>query len=148
LLAQRLIGATDWLTTKKEQNSETKDFKVGYFGASTGAAAALVAAAERPNAINAIVSRGGRPDLAGIDTLQKVQAPTLLIVGGDDVPVIDMNKQALDKMYMLKDNSNNKNNESKKKLVIVPGATHLFEEPGKLEEVARLAAKWFARYLR
>ena len=132
LLAKRLIGATDWL----KQNSESKDFKVGYFGASTGAAAALVAAVERPNTINAIVSRGGRPDLAGIDTLRKVQAPTLLIVGGNDVPVIDMNKQALDKMHMLKDN----NNENKKKLVIVPGATHLFEEPGKLEEVASLAS--------
>ena len=140
LLAKRLIGATDWL----KQNSKSKDFKVGYFGASTGAAAALVAAAERPNTINAIVSRGGRPDLAGIDTLRKVQAPTLLIVGGNDVPVIDMNKQALDKMHMLKDN----NNENKKKLVIVPGATHLFEEPGKLEEVASLAYEWFTCYLR
>jgi dienelactone hydrolase len=140
LLAKRLIGATDWL----KQNSESKDFKVGYFGASTGAAAALVAAVERPNTINAIVSRGGRPDLAGIDTLRKVQAPTLLIVGGNDVPVIDMNKQALDKMHTLKDN----NNENKKKLVIVPGATHLFEEPGKLEEVASLASEWFTCYLR
>jgi putative phosphoribosyl transferase len=142
LLAKRLIGATDWL----KQNSGSRDFNIGYFGASTGAAAALVAAAERPNTINAIVSRGGRPDLAGIDTLQKVQAPTLLIVGGNDVPVIDMNKQALDKMHVLKDNNNN--NENKKKLVIVPGATHLFEEPGKLEEVARLAAEWFSIYLR
>jgi putative phosphoribosyl transferase len=141
LLAKRLIGATDWL----KQNSGSRDFNIGYFGASTGAAAALVAAAERPNTINAIVSRGGRPDLAGIDTLQKVQAPTLLIVGGNDVPVIDMNKQALDRMHVLKDNNNNEN---KKKLVIVPGATHLFEEPGKLEEVARLAAEWFASYLR
>jgi putative phosphoribosyl transferase len=141
LLSQRLITATDWL----KQNPVSRNLKVGYFGASTGAAAALVAAAERPNTINAIVSRGGRPDLAGIDTLQKVQAPTLLIVGGNDVPVIDMNKQALDKMHMLKDN-NNEN--KKKKLVIVPGATHLFEEPGKLEEVARLAAEWFTIYLR
>jgi putative phosphoribosyl transferase len=143
LLAKRLIGATDWL----KQNSGSRDFNIGYFGASTGAAAALVAAAERPNTINAIVSRGGRPDLAGIDTLQKVQAPTLLIVGGNDVPVIDMNKQALDKMHVLKDNNNNNENK-KKRLVIVPGATHLFEEPGKLEEVARLAAEWFASYLR
>jgi putative phosphoribosyl transferase len=143
LLAKRLIGATDWL----KQNSGSRDFKVGYFGASTGAAAALVAAAERPNTINAIVSRGGRPDLAGIDTLQKVQAPTLLIGGGNDVPVIDMNKQALDKMHVLKDNNNNNENK-KKRLVIVPGATHLFEEPGKLEEVARLAAEWFSIYLR
>jgi putative phosphoribosyl transferase len=145
LLAKRLVGATDWLI---KQNSGSRDFKVGYFGASTGAAAALVAAAERPNIINAIVSRGGRPDLAGIDTLQKVQAPTLLIVGGNDVPVIDMNKQALDKMHVLKDNNNNNENKKNKKLVIVPGATHLFEEPGKLEEVARLAAEWFANYLR
>jgi putative phosphoribosyl transferase len=143
LLAKRLIGATDWL----KQNSGSRDFNIGYFGASTGAAAALVAAAERPNTINAIVSRGGRPDLAGIDTLQKVQAPTLLIVGGNDVPVIDMNKQALDKMHVLKDNNNNNENK-KKRLVIVPGATHLFEEPGKLEEVARLAAEWFSIYLR
>jgi putative phosphoribosyl transferase len=142
LLAKRLIGATDWL----KQNSGSRDFNIGYFGASTGAAAALVAAAECPNTINAIVSRGGRPDLAGIDTLQKVQAPTLLIVGGNDVPVIDMNKQALDKMHTLKDSNNNEN--KKKRLVIVPGATHLFEEPGKLEEVARLAAEWFASYLR
>src|ERR671931_649683 len=151
LLAQRLIRATDWLTTKEEQNLQTKGFKVGYFGASTGAAAALVAAAARPNTINAVVSRGGRPDLAGIDTLQKVQAPTLLIVGGDDVPVIDMNKQALNQMHMLKDDDRNENNNksrNKKKLVIIPGATHLFEEPGKLEEVASLAAEWFRSYLK
>jgi putative phosphoribosyl transferase len=152
LLAQRLIGTTDWLT--KQNSSGSKDFKVGYFGASTGAAAALVAAAERPNIINAIVSRGGRPDLAGIDTLQKVQAPTLLIVGGNDVPVIEMNKQALDKMHMLKDDSNSNNyseddkKKKKKKLVIISGATHLFEEPGALEEVARLAAEWFRGYLK
>ena len=142
LLAQRLGGVTDWLI---KQNLGSRDFKVGYFGASTGAAAALVAAAERPNTINAIVSRGGRPDLAGIDNLQKVQAPTLLIVGGNDVPVIDMNKQALNEMRILKDNNDNEN--KRKRLVIVPGATHLFEEPGKLEEVARLAAEWFAIYL-
>ena len=147
LLAKRLVGATDWLI---KQNSESRDFKVGYFGASTGAAAALVAAAQRPNTINAIVSRGGRPDLAGTDNLQKVQAPTLLVIGGNDVPVIDMNKQALDKMHMLEDSNNNdsEKNKNKKKLVIVPGATHLFEEPGKLEEVARLAAEWFSIYLR
>ena len=147
LLSQRLIAATDWL---KQNSGSRRRFKVGYFGASTGAAAALVAAAGRPNTINAIVSRGGRPDLAGIDTLQKVQAPTLLIVGGNDVPVIDMNKRALDKMYMLKDSYNDTEymNNKKKKLVIVPGATHLFEEPGKLEEVASLAAEWFIRYLR
>ena len=146
LLAQRLVGATDWL----KQNSGSRNLKVGYFGASTGAAAALVAAAERPSTINAIVSRGGRPDLAGTDNLQKVQASTLLIVGGNDVPVIAMNKQALDKMHMLEDSNNNdsEKNENKKKLVIVPGATHLFEEPGKLEEVACLAAEWFSNYLR
>jgi putative phosphoribosyl transferase len=149
LLSKRLIGTTDWII---KQNPQTKDFKVGYFGASTGAAAALVAAAECPNTINAVVSRGGRPDLAGIDTLQKVQAPTLLIVGGNDVPVIEMNKQALNQMRMLKDNTNNYNNKSrnknKNKLIIIPGATHLFEEPGKLEEVARLAAEWFGSYLK
>ncbi|MFL6391721.1 MAG: dienelactone hydrolase family protein [Nitrososphaeraceae archaeon] len=146
LLAQRLVGATDWL----KQNSGNRNLKVGYFGASTGAAAALVAAAERASTINAIVSRGGRPDLAGTDNLQKVQASTLLIVGGNDVPVIGMNKQALDKMHMLEDSNNNdsEKNKNKKKLVIVPGATHLFEEPGKLEEVARLAAEWFSNYLR
>ncbi|MFL6458560.1 MAG: dienelactone hydrolase family protein [Nitrososphaeraceae archaeon] len=146
LLAQRLVGATDWL----KQNSGSRNLKVGYFGASTGAAAALVAAAERASTINAIVSRGGRPDLAGTDNLQKVQASTLLIVGGNDVPVIAMNKQALDKMHMLEDSNNNdsEKNKNKKKLVIVPGATHLFEEPGKLEEVARLAAEWFSNYLR
>ena len=150
MLSQRLIAATDWL---KQNSGSRRRFKVGYFGASMGAAAALIAAAQRPHIINAIISRGGRPDLAGIDTLQKVQASTLLIVGGDDVPVIDMNKRALDKMYMLKDSYNDNNNteymnNKKKKLVIVPGATHLFEEPGKLEEVASLAAEWFIRYLR
>ena len=152
-LAERLIGATDWWLRKEggeEENNRNKNtdttetqkssFAIGYFGASTGAAAALIAAAESPNAVKAVVSRGGRPDLAGIDTLQRVQAPTLLIVGGNDVPVIDMNQRALDKMQAVKDN--------KKKLVIVPGATHLFEEPGKLEEVARLAADWFGKYLR
>ena len=155
LLAQRLVGATDWLTTKEEeQNLQTIDLKVGYFGASTGAAAALVAAAERPNIINAVVSRGGRPDLARIDTLRKVQASTLLIVGGNDVPVIEMNKQAYDEMRMLKEDNNGNNNYNhnnkykKKKLVIIPGATHLFEEPGKLEEVAHLAAEWFVSYVK
>ena len=154
LLAQRLVGTTDWLITKEEQNLQTIDLKVGYFGASTGAAAALVAAAERLNIINAVVSRGGRPDLARIDTLRKVQASTLLIVGGNDVPVIEMNKQAYDEMRMLKEDNNGNNNYNhnnkykKKKLVIIPGATHLFEEPGKLEEVAHLAAEWFVSYLK
>src|SRR5919197_289641 len=107
LLSQRLIAATDWL---KQNSGSRRRFKVGYFGASMGAAAALIAAAQRPHIINPIISRGGRPDLAGIDTLQKVQASTLLIVGGDDVPVIDMNKRALDKMYMLKDSYNDNSN--------------------------------------
>ena len=128
LLAQRLAGATDWLA----QNPDTNDLRTGYFGASTGAAAALVAAAERE--VGAVVSRGGRPDLAG-DALPLVKAPTLLIVGGNDVPVIRMNEEAMEQMR------------AEKKLEIVPGATHLFEEPGALEEVARLAADWFARHL-
>jgi putative phosphoribosyl transferase len=135
LLAQRLIGATDWL--KQEQNFQTKDLSIGYFGASTGAAAALVAAAQRQKIIKAIVSRGGRPDLAGSENLSRVRAPTLLIIGGNDEPVIEMNKDAFKHLTNLEDNKN------KKKIVIVPGATHLFEEPGKLEEVAFLAKDWF-----
>lgn len=130
-LAKRLVGATEWLLCQPD----TQTLKVGYFGASTGAAAALVAAAELPDAVAAVVSRGGRPDLAA-DALGTVRAPTLLIVGGDDVPVIGMNQEALSKMRC-----------PEKKLVIVPGATHLFEEPGTLEEVARLAAEWFAEHL-
>jgi dienelactone hydrolase len=132
LLAERLVGATDWLA----QQPETRDFQVGYFGSSTGGGAALVAAALRPEAAGAVVSRGGRPDLAG-DALPRVTAPTLLIVGGDDEPVIGMNQEALAKMTTCAD----------KRLEIVPGATHLFEEPGKLEEVARLARDWFASHL-
>src|SRR5438045_7486766 len=108
---------------------------VGYFGASTGAGAALVAAARRPERVGAVVSRGGRPDLAA-DDLPRVQAPTLLIVGGADLPVIGLNRQALDRL-----------GSKEKGLHIVPGATHLFEEPGALEEVARLAADWFIRHL-
>jgi putative phosphoribosyl transferase len=130
LLAERLVSATDWLT----QDPRRQDLRIGYFGASTGAGAALVAAAARPEAAGAIVSRGGRPDLAG-DELSRVRAPTLLIVGGNDVPVIGMNREALAQLR------------AEKKLEIVPGATHLFEEPGALEEVARLAAGWFVRYL-
>ncbi len=130
LLAQRLAGATDWLL----QHPETRHLRVGYFGASTGAAAALVAAVERPGAIAAIVSRGGRPDLAGL-ALEGVRAPTLLIVGGLDYPVITMNQDALRHLHV------------EKQLTIVPGATHLFEEPGTLEQVAQLALQWFARYL-
>ncbi|MEW6604565.1 MAG: dienelactone hydrolase family protein [Thermoproteota archaeon] len=129
LLANRLDGATDWLV------KQIGDVKIGYFGASTGAAAALVAAARKQDVIKAVVSRGGRPDLAG-DLLDKVRAPTLLIVGGDDHPVISMNQEALDKLK-IRD----------KRIEIVPGATHLFEEPNKLEEVARLARQWFERYL-
>jgi putative phosphoribosyl transferase len=130
LLAERLVGATKWLA----QNSDTRNLRIGYFGASTGAAAALVAAAEHPKPVGAIVSRGGRPDLAG-PALPRVAAPTLLIVGGDDFPVIDMNRDALEQMR------------TEKRLEIVPGATHLFEEQGALEEVARLAAGWFVRHL-
>ncbi|MEM3159900.1 MAG: dienelactone hydrolase family protein [Nitrososphaera sp.] len=130
LLAKRLVGATDWLA----ENDLTKNLPIGYFGASTGAAAALVAAAERQQAVKAIVSRGGRPDLA-FDSLPKVRAPTLLIVGGDDEPVIGMNREAMAKM------------KAERELVIVPGATHLFEEPGKLDEVAALARDWFLRHL-
>lgn len=129
-LAERLINATEWLA----QNTDVPHLKVGYFGASTGAGAALVAAAQLPEAINAVVSRGGRPDLAG-EALSDVQAPTLLIVGGNDTPVIGMNQKALAQLRV------------EKKLEIVPGATHLFEEPGALEELARLAREWFERYL-
>jgi dienelactone hydrolase len=130
LLAERLIGATDWLA----REPATRQLTVGYFGASTGAAAALAGAAERPNAVGAIVSRGGRPDLAG-PALERVRAPTLLIVGGNDTPVIAMNQQALAQLHV------------EKRLEIVPGATHLFEEPGALDVVARLAREWFERYL-
>ncbi len=130
-LAKRLADATRWLLRQPDMHT----FKIGYFGASTGAAAALVAAAELPDTIAAVVSRGGRPDLAE-DSLTTVRAPTLLIVGGEDTPVITMNETALAQLRC-----------AEKKLVIVPGATHLFEEPGTLEEVARLAADWFAQYL-
>jgi dienelactone hydrolase len=129
-LAGRLGAATEWLQKK----AETRALPLGYFGASTGAAAALVAAAERPEAVRAIVSRGGRPDLAG-SALARVQAPTLLIVGGDDYAVIEMNREALAQLT------------AEATLEIVPGATHLFEEPGTLDEVARLARAWFERWL-
>jgi len=129
-LARRLVGATRWL----KSSPDTRELKVGYFGASTGAGAALVAAAELPEIVCTVVSRGGRPDLAG-RALAVVRAPTLLIVGGDDEPVITMNRDALAKLKC-----------PDKKLVIVPGATHLFEEPGTLEEVARVAAEWFTRH--
>jgi putative phosphoribosyl transferase len=131
LLTQRLIMATEWLS----KQSQTKDLGLGYFGASTGAAAALMAAAELGPAIRCVVSRGGRPDLA-LSVLDRVEAPTLLIVGGYDDVVIEMNQRAYDKLGGIKD------------LAIVPGATHLFEEPGTLEEAAGLAAAWFKRYLK
>ena len=131
LLTKRLIGAADWL----EARDEVADLPVGLFGASTGAAAALRAAAERPDRVAAVVSRGGRPDLA-MPTLPQVRAPTLLIVGGDDEPVIGMNQEAAARLAC------------EHRVVIVPGATHLFEEPGKLEEVARLAREWFLRHLK
>ena len=130
LLAKRLVGTTDWIT----KNPDTKNLSIGYFGASTGAAAALVASVDCPDVIKAIVSRGGRPDLAG-PALPRVKAPTLLIVGGNDGPVIEMNEEALNLLKI------------EKKIVIVPGATHLFEEPGTLEQVARLAADWFVNHL-
>ncbi len=132
LLAQRLALVTDWIGKR----DTTKSLAVGYFGASTGAAAALVAAANRGEVVRAIVSRGGRPDLAG-EYLGRVRAPTLLIVGGEDVPVISMNQAALAALDV-----------PEKKLEIVPGATHLFEEPGALERVADLAADWFSRFLK
>ena len=131
LLARRLVHATDWL----RHEPLTAGFAIGYFGASTGAGAALVAAAARAESVGAVVSRGGRPDLAG-EALRQVQAPTLLIVGGNDQPVIVLNREALAQLAA-----------PTKELVIVPGATHLFEEPGTLEEVARLAAGWFTRHL-
>jgi putative phosphoribosyl transferase len=130
LLAQRLISCTDWTS----QNPELKNLKIGYFGASTGAAAALVAAAARPNVIRAIVSRGGRPDLAGKGVLDQIEAPTLLIVGENDKAVIELNQNALKLLARI---------EKKKKLILIPNATHLFVEKGALEEVARRASGWF-----
>src|SRR6266446_5104436 len=129
LLAERLVDATYWIKGNLEHLS------VGYFGSSTGGGAALVAAAELGETVGAVVSRGGRPDLAG-DALPLVKAPTLLIVGGLDYPVIEMNEEALARLHC------------EKELIIVPGATHLFEEPGTLEQVARLAADWFESHLR
>jgi len=130
-LGPRVSAAADWAG----HQAAVRDLPIGCFGASTGAAAALIAAAERPEAISAVVSRGGRPDLAG-DALPLVKAPTLLIVGGDDEPVIEMNRDAMRQM------------QAHVELEIVPGATHLFEEPGTLERVEQLAADWFAKYLR
>ena len=129
LLSERLIHGLIWVRNEKK----LKKLPVGLFGASTGAAAALSAAAQRPTEVKAVVSRGGRPDLAP-DSLALVKAPTLLIVGGHDREVIELNRTALRRLHCTKD------------LVIVPGAGHLFEEPGTLEKVAALAVEWFGRY--
>jgi dienelactone hydrolase len=131
LLARRLVEATEWV----EKQKETGHLRIGYFGASTGGGAALVAAAELGDQIGAVVSRGGRPDMAG-EALPQVVSPTLLIVGGFDDVVIRLNEEALSKLQCVKE------------MKIVPGATHLFEEPGKLEEAAQMAADWFQKYLR
>ena len=131
LLAGRLVGVTDWLGARRE----TRGLRLGYFGASTGAAAALVAAAARPADVGAVVSRGGRPDLAGDAALALVRAPTLLIAGGEDHGVIELNRRALAALR------------TDARLIIVPGATHLFEERGTLDEVAWLAREWLERYL-
>jgi putative phosphoribosyl transferase len=129
-LALRLVSVTDWVAGQRE----TRKLSLGYFGASTGAAAALEAAAERPDLIKAIVSRGGRPDMAG-PAIGRVRAPVLLIVGSLDTQVIELNEDAMTKLDTIK------------KLVIVPGASHLFEESGTLPQVARLGSEWFSQYL-
>jgi putative phosphoribosyl transferase len=131
LLTQRVVRVTDWL----QAQPQTKKLTLGYFGASTGAAAALQAAAAPGNKVNTVVSRGGRPDLAGAQALGQVRCPVLLMVGGHDDVVIELNQQAHARLVCPKE------------LVIVPGATHLFEEPGTLEQVARIAADWFHRHL-
>lgn len=133
LLSSRLSNVTDWVL----ENNDTRDLTIGYFGSSTGAAAALKVLSERPDIVAAIVSRGGRPDLVSPpEILSGVKSPTLLIVGGNDKLVVDFNKKALNLLTNLQ----------KKKLVVIPGATHLFEEPGALEEVARVASGWFRCY--
>jgi putative phosphoribosyl transferase len=131
LLSKRLLGATSWTM----RNPATQDLHIGYFGASTGAAAALAAAAQIPESIAAVVSRGGRPDLAGA-ALGLVRAPTLLIVGGRDESVLELNRLAIGQLHC-----------PHKELIVIPGATHLFEESGTLREVAKIAAGWFSRYL-
>jgi pimeloyl-ACP methyl ester carboxylesterase len=131
LLAGRLVGVTDWI----HRDPRIGDLRLGYFGASTGAAAALVAAALRPDRVRAVVSRGGRPDLAG-PALARVRAPTLLVVGERDAQVLELNRIALASLGT-----------SEKQLVVVPGASHLFEEPGTLAQAARVAGDWFARFL-
>jgi dienelactone hydrolase len=130
LLTERLLGATDWIA----QSGDTRHLEIGYFGASTGVGAALMAAAQRPQAIRVVVSRGGRPDLAGT-FLGQVKAPILLIVGGKDIPVLALNQQVVEQMNTTV------------QLKIVPHATHLFEEPGALEKVAEFANQWFEQYL-
>jgi putative phosphoribosyl transferase len=130
LLAERLVHATKWA----QQREETRDLRIGYFGSSTGGGAALVAASKIPEDVGAVVSRGGRPDLAG-DALPRVQAPTLLIIGGNDDIVIGLNEMARNQMRC------------EVKLEIIPSATHLFEEPGALEKVAKVASDWFSRHL-
>lgn len=131
LLSSRLLTTTDWI----RQQPVTHQLPLGYFGASTGGGAAIMAAAQRPEIVKAVVSRGGRPDLAG-EALSKILAPTLLIVGGNDTVVIDLNKKALAEIRAVK------------QLVLVPKATHLFEEPGTLEQAAELAETWFLKYLK
>lgn len=138
LLANRLVGAADWLLQRFDVSDGDNLPGIGYFGASTGAAAALVAAAKRPDVVKSIVSRGGRPDLAN-DYLSQIRAPTLLLIGENDEPVIEMNQKAYNKLTLLK--------ADEKSIVIIPGATHLFEEPGKLEQVAELAAGWFSCFI-
>ena len=137
LLAERLVGAIDWLAYDAvvgDLPPRVRELPVGTFGASTGAAAALIAAAERPDRVLAVVSRGGRPDLAG-GALRRVRAPTLLIVGGADVPVIPLNQQAYDEL------------ECEKEMVMIPGASHRFEEPGAMEQVTHLTTEWFTRHV-
>jgi dienelactone hydrolase len=131
LLAQRLMSATEWL----KKNPTTKNLSIGYVGASTGAAAALIAAAKHPESVQVVVSRGGRPDLA-LEYIPRVKSPVLFIVGGRDTVVIDLNKEAM--KHLL----------AEKRLEIIPGASHLFEEPGKLEEVAKLVTDWFSKHFR
>lgn len=138
LLSGRLTGAADWLLQSFDVSDGDDYPSIGYFGASTGAAAALIAAEKRSEDVKAVVSRGGRPDLAG-GHLNQVRGPTLLLVGGNDEPVIGLNQEAYDKLDLLKDDE--------KRLTIVPGATHLFEEPGMLEQVAHHASGWFSCFL-
>lgn len=130
MLSQRLVLVTKWV----QQNPQTSHLKIGYFGASTGGGAALVAAAALGPQISAVVSRGGRPDLAG-EALPQVKTPTLLLVGGWDTPVIEMNRDAYERMHC------------EKAMEIIPATSHLFEEAGKLEEVAKISAQWFKRYM-